>query len=133
MTPIERISQQLAKYSVLKYAVTDSSVTVPRQDENGFEVSFQIDGDRYQVNLGGWHEHFDDVEEALRCFSFGLSTDCRLKITYRGSFPYIWTVQSAENGVWVDDSSTCLLIFPFWKAKKFEFKQNDLAGAESTD
>lgn len=124
MDPIERILERLTKYPELDFEVTPSNVTIIPENKNGFEVSFQIDRDRYQVNLGGWHDHFDDAEEALDCFSFGLSSKCRLKITSRGNFPCVWTVQSLENGEWVDDSSTGLLFFPFWKAKTVSYKQN---------
>ncbi len=124
MDPIERILERLTKYPDLDYESTPDNVTILPVNQGGFSVSFQIDGDQYQVNLGGWHEHFDDADEALNCFTFGLSSECRLKITSCGKIPCRWTVQSKENGEWVDDSTTGLLFFPFWKARSVSYKQN---------
>jgi hypothetical protein len=58
--------------------------------------------------------------------AFGLSNSCRLKIIYRGDFPQKWIVESYENGEWIQDSETGLLLFPFWRTASIVYKQNHL-------
>ena len=69
--------------------------------------------------FNGWREDFQQPEEALDCFAFGLSDECRLKETRRGSFAYRWTVESKQNGEWVADSETGLFLSRFGNHKQF--------------
>jgi hypothetical protein len=67
----------------------------------------------------------------LNCFAFGLSDQCRLKVCLRGGFAYNWTVESKENGNWVEDSTTGLFLFPFWKRKHVCYLRNNLISGET--
>src|SRR5262249_14251262 len=49
------------------------------------------------VYFNGWHENFSDPSEALDCFVFGLSDECRLKEHRRGNVAYRWTVESKKK------------------------------------
>ena len=80
----------------------------------------------YVVSFEGWHERFTVEEEALDCFSFGLSESCRLRVTYRGESPVSWAVQSLEHGTWVVDSTTALIFTPFWRRRTVVYRQNEL-------
>jgi hypothetical protein len=71
------------------------------------------------------------VEEALNCVGFGLSSSCRLAVTYRGSTPTSWAVQSRQGSAWKTDSVTGMLIVPFWRRPRVVFKQNDLVASGS--
>ena len=115
MNPIEEIKARLRKYPAAKYESTVSSITVLPSSEAGFKVGFDAAPGRYTVFFNGWHEDFKDASEALDCFAFGLSDQCRLKEHRRGRFAYRWTVESTQNGQWVADSETGLFVFPFWK------------------
>jgi hypothetical protein len=78
---------------------------------DGFTVTLHVGGEGgYTVFFDGWHEDFDNQEEALNCFAFGLSDECRLKECRRGSFAYKWTVESNEHGQWTEDSDGSALV-----------------------
>jgi hypothetical protein len=126
MNPIDEIETRLRKYPEVKYESTASSITVLPSSETGFNASFDVGNNRYTVSFNGWHEEFEDASEALDCFAFGLSDECRLKEGRRGSSAYRWTVESKQNGEWVADSETGLFFFPFWKRARVVYLQNNL-------
>jgi hypothetical protein len=126
MDPIEEIKARLGKYSNAKYKIDSSSITVLPISDVGFTVAFDVAHDRYIVSFNGWHEDFRNADEALNCFAFGLSDECRLKEYRRGEFAYRWIVESKDNGEWVEDSETGLFLFPFWKRTKVVYLQNSL-------
>jgi hypothetical protein len=85
------------------------------------------------VYFDAWHEEFANAEEALNCFTFGLSDDCRLKITYQGNSPYVWVVEEKDENrewfpcQWIDCNEMGLLALPlFWLKKKHVYLQNTL-------
>jgi len=126
MDPIEEIKTRLGKYPNVRYKTGSSSITVLPTSEDGFTVVFDVAHDRYIVFFNGWHEDFKDVSEALNCFAFGLSDECRLKEYRRGGFAYRWIVESKDNGQWVEGSETGLFLFPFWKQSNVVYLQNNL-------
>lgn len=127
MNPLEEIKTKLRNYPDVKYESTDSSITVlPSSSDTGFYVTLDVAPGNYTVSFNGWHENFADASEALGCFALGLSNECRLKEHRRGNFAYRWTVESKQNGQWVADSETVLVIFPFWKRAEVVYLQNNL-------
>lgn len=126
MNPIEEIKAKLRKYPSAKYESDASSISVLPGSDAGFTVRLEVAQNRYTVSFNGWHEEFIDAGEALNCFAFGLSDECRVKECTRGKFPYRWTVESKQNGRWIAYSETGLLIFPFWKRKEVVYLQNNL-------
>ncbi len=133
MSVIEEIKVRLRKYPQAKYESDDASISVFPMSDGGFTVSLAEHQDSYTVSFDGWHEEFQDKEEALNCFAFGLSSECRLKEVRRGNSAYKWTVESSENGKWVEDGTTGLFLFPFWKKKEVRYLQNRLLGEEGTN
>ncbi|RMA67715.1 hypothetical protein [Ulvibacter antarcticus] len=124
---INEIVNRLKKYPEVEYKLDENSITVNPKCKNGFPVSMTSDGNgNYTVAFDFWHEEFDNENDALNCFAFGLSKDCRLKLTKKGEKPIKWTVESNDNGIWIKDSSTGILNFTFWKKAEFEYLQNDL-------
>jgi hypothetical protein len=132
MDPIAEIRNRLTKYPQARSESGANSITVLPADDKGFPVSFAVAGSEYVVSFSGWHEHFTDANEALNCFAFGLSEDCRLKVYKRGNLEHRWTVESRSNGNWVEDSTTGLLFFPFWQRPRVEHLQNRLLPTNST-
>lgn len=133
MTAIEEIEQRLARYPHLTCTVRDNAIKVDAPSPEGFDLVFVENSGEWIVFYDGWHEHFDNKEEALNCFAFGLSRNCRLEVTLRGSYPYRWRVQSRDGGAWQTDSTTTLLFFPFWRRRRVEYRQNDVLAAPSAE
>ena len=130
MNVIEEIQAKLQKYPHAKFESDDNAISVFPTSNEGFIVSLIVNPNSYTVSFNGWHEDFQRAEEALNCFAFGLSADCRLKEYRRGDFAYKWTVEAKEKGEWVEDGTTGLFLFPFWKSKEVRYLQNDLIVAE---
>jgi hypothetical protein len=131
---VDHIVAKLARYPEAKVTRTDDSISIRPRDDAGFPVELHMDAEHYTVYFdGGWHEDFDIAEEAINCVGFGLSSSCRLAVTYRGSFPCRWAVQSKQGGEWKTDSVTGLLIFPFWRRARVVYKQNHLIALPSED
>ena len=126
---IEQIKERLRKYPHVRYEADASSISVLPTSNNGFTVDLNVNQSQYTVSFNGWHEDFEKEDEALDCFAFGLSDECRLKECRRGNFAYRWTVESKQDGNWVADSETCVFLFPFWKPKKICYLQNNLIGS----
>lgn len=126
MDPIAKIRNKLEQDPRVRLETTDTAVTVSMRDGSGFPVRFEgVDGE-YRVFFDGWHEHFEDEDEALACLAFGLSSRCRLVTTYRGDRPVKWTVESREGDSWRVESTTGLLLVPFWRRRRIESRSNSL-------
>lgn len=124
MKPIEEIKAKLDKYPHVPFKVAGKQIEVLPADEFGFRVALTVNANEYSVFFDGWHEEFGSAEEAVRCFVFGLSSDCRLQVVFRGRFPCKWIVEGLENGEWYPDSETGLLIQPFWLSARTAYRQN---------
>ena len=128
MNPIQEVKNKLEKYPHIKYEEETNFINILPVNDSGFTIQLEVNPSSYTVAFEGWHESFEDAEEALNCLAFGLSDSCRLKITYRGTSPQKWEVQAKEenNGSWYTDSETGLIIFKFWHKPKVTYKQNSL-------
>jgi hypothetical protein len=127
---LERLRDRNPSLSV---RVEGATLTVDPGIPEGFAVWFHDGGEKYTVGFDGWHEHFDSLEEALDCFAFGLGGDCRLKVAFRRSFPYRWTLEVKENGGWREESTVGLLLFPFWRRSRTIYRMNrPVTGASAT-
>ena len=126
MSLIDEIKARLSKYPNARYECSGSSISVFPSSDNGFTVGLDVNKSQYTVYFNGWHEEFQNEDEALECFAFGLSDECRLRECRRGNFAYRWTVESKQNGNWLADSEIGLFLFPFWKPKKVYYLQNNL-------
>ena len=102
-------------------------VSVTPTHVNSFEVGYQFFNNLHTVNFLGWHEDFSSRDEALNCFAFGLSAQCRLRVWLKGKFQYRWALEGRdEAGKWYEDSRTGLVFFPYWKRTSVVVLQNDL-------
>lgn len=118
------IRQRVKKYSnvVLEEELYGLSVT----PQGGFTVSIASNDEYYSVDFEGWHENFESPVEALECFAWGLSVECRVKVFSRGGKPHKWVAQSFDSGEWNDVSTTGLLFYAFWKKESVSYMQNKL-------
>lgn len=122
MNIIATIKERLSEYPNLRFEEDSDGISVA--PEGGFTVWAKDHGNSYTVGFDGWHEGFEKAEDALNCFGWGLSNQCRLEVTSRGGKAHKWTAQYFENGNWINDSTTGLLVFPFWRKKTIGYKQN---------
>jgi len=124
MSVLDTIRDRLkTKHPTLRYTESNGSIVVHAPMPGGFEVSIN---EGLVVGYDGWHEQFDAEDKALDCFAFGFSDQCRLKVTLRGKLAYKWTLESLVDGTWDEESTTGLLFFPFWRAARIEYRQNNL-------
>jgi len=130
---IQEIRKKLAKYPQVSYKDSDNFIEVFPNNSEGFPVSLNVSNNTYTVCYGdGWHEDFESEEEALNCFAFGLSSECRLKVTKKAGIPYKWEVQNLfDGGQWKTDSevgSIFILISPllFWIQREEVYLTNGL-------
>jgi hypothetical protein len=126
MSVIEEVKTKLSKYPDIKYQVGDDYIRVFPASEGGFEVGLMVLEGEYKVNFEGWHERFEDKDEALNCLAFGLSTECRIKEYRRGGIDYKWTLEYKENEKWIEYGTVSLIFFPFWRKKAIRYLQNTL-------
>jgi hypothetical protein len=127
MNVIESIRQKLQRYPEMRFDETPASMTVHPLTPYGFPVGLYKHGNGFTVNFAGWHEEFASETEAIKCFEFGLSEQCRLRVFSRGAFDYRWIVEHLRDGAWQADTETGLLFFPFWLRRKARVLQNHLA------
>ncbi len=130
MEIIETIKEKLLRYPHIRFEEHSNSITIFPISNDGFELALYV-GDMdlhepFQVCFNGWHEDFSDNSEALERFAFGLSEECRLKEFSRGGQAYKWTVEFRRDGSWQEDSTTSLLLAPFWRAREMVVLQNHL-------
>jgi hypothetical protein len=119
---LDRARQRLtASHPALRFTHTSDSIEVPASVPGGFDVWITAD---LIVGYDGWHEHFESEEEALACFAFGLTGQCRLKVTLRGEFACKWTMETFKDGAWIAHGTTGLLLLPFWRWPRIEYRQN---------
>ncbi len=130
MSIVNAIKEKLGKYPNVSYEATDNSITVFPLSDNGFEVTLYVfeqkGGEGFTVFYNGWHENFQTSEEALDCFAFGLTSECRLKETSRGGRAYRWTIEFMEDGEWQEGGTTALFFVRFWNRKHERYLQNNL-------
>ncbi len=128
----ERLKEKLDKYEI-KFLEEENSIMVKGGDK-GFDVVLSIEEESdnpyqqpYIVFYGfPYHEHFKEAEEAIKCFMFGLSNKCRLKVEYCGGKAYKSIIEyKDDNGEWKVDSETGALFKPFWKKKSVKYLQNN--------
>ena len=123
---VEKIKDRLSQIPSIKYMIEDDAITVFPATTDGFEVSLHENENFYLVNFGGWHEVFRNEDEAMEYFTFGLSSDCRLKVFYRGEAPYRWIVEARRGEIWEKTNKLRLIFYPFWRRQKIIYLQNHL-------
>ena len=126
MDLIEELTRKLQTIPNARYESDASSITVFPNDADGFTVSLVKNSNGHTVFFNGWHEDFEDVEETLSIFGLGLSNECRLREYRRGGLAYKWTVELLEDGEWQVQSTSSLLLFPFWRRANTHYLQNRL-------
>jgi hypothetical protein len=123
LSVFEKIRLRAEKYSDMVCIVKSTTLTIEAK-AGGFPVSLEVVDEGFKVYFSGWHELFKTEDEALECFSFGLSEECRLAVEYRGTSEVKWTLQTLENGSWISNSTSGLIFLAFWRKKSTGYLQN---------
>jgi len=124
MNALARVRDKLARRPEIHFTDEDRRIEVQPADPTGFSVGMHEEASEIVVNFEGWHQHFTSEDEALNCFAFGLSESCRLRVTYRGTCPVAWSVESMKEGSWCSAGTTALLFIPFWRRRTVRHFQN---------
>jgi hypothetical protein len=124
MNALDEIRRRLSQVPQLRYVDEQNTISVPAQAPGGFDVTFSGAEPEHTVFFEGWHEHFSDSEEAMKCFLFGLSSRCRIKVSRRGGKAHKWTLEAFEDGKWIPYGTTGLLWFRFWLPADTAYLQN---------
>ena len=120
----QEIKYWLQKHPEIRYEENKDSIRVLPLSDSGFAVEIFETNEGYTVGDGGWHEELDEPTKVLQCFAFGLSDRCRLRVKMRGKFPQKWTLEYIQQGEWLEDSTTGMLLFPFWRKAEIVYLQN---------
>jgi hypothetical protein len=124
MSLLDTIRLELQKkHPDLRFTEENGMLSVDAPVPGGFGVWVT---DSLIVGYDGWHKHCQTEDESLAYFASGFSDQCRLKVSFRGSSPHMWTLQTLQDGRWVKHSTTGLPFFPFWRTKRIEYRQNAL-------
>ncbi len=120
------IRRILRRRNDLTFVDETNTIVVPTSSSDGYEIAIRREPPGfYHVWLGGWHDDVDFADEAVEWFTLGLVKTTRLRIDYRGSFAYRWSVEILEDASW--KFRTGLMIPPiiFWRKRRSEFFHND--------
>ena len=123
-SPIRAIEEKLRKYPALRLERGANFICVLPEAADGFEVELREHGRTTTVFMEGWHEEFEEPDEALDTFAVGLSDHARLQVVSRGSVDCSWTLEIWEAPVWVRGSTTALIFVPFWRRSSKRYLQN---------
>ena len=74
------IISKLGDYCEIDIDASEHHIIVSCKNPDSFDVSFHAFDERFQVGFDGWHEHVESEDDALKCFAFGLSEECPLKV-----------------------------------------------------
>jgi hypothetical protein len=124
MKTLAELKQRLERHPDIRFKPGDKQLTIYAKDESGFDISVIDEGFEVTVYFGGWHQHFDTMEEAIQCVGFGLSDECRIKVERRGAKPYRWTLEYRDGDDWKFDGLTSLVFYPYWRRKSVSYLQN---------
>lgn len=116
----------LCQYPGLQYSTAPNAVHVDAPNPNGFPVSLEVDTQGFKVSLAGWHETFQEAEDALECFAFAFSRKCRIHVVSRGNTDCAWTLQFREGNTWNGDSTVGTPNYRVWRAKEERYLHNIL-------
>jgi hypothetical protein len=114
----------LAERPELSFSIDESELAVEPPAAQGFALVVTREASGWVVWYDGWHEHFDDEDQAVRCFQAGLSGRCRVKVELRGETPYRWTAERLSEQGWRPISTVGIFWYPFWRRRRLEYRQN---------
>ena len=131
MQAIHVVREKLKTYPDVRFEATETDVIIHPQNKDGFRVSLHLQNNSFLIGFEGWHEEFSDEIEALNCFAFGLSDQCRLRVVSVAGLDYKYVLQHLSKDCWIDDSEVGYFWFPKWMTKE-RFLQNGIIKSDAT-
>jgi hypothetical protein len=123
---------------------SDSKITFKKEDENGFDISIEDDGDSILLETdNGYHDcieinNFKSEQEALLQV-FGLvrdllSNNMRIRVIMKSGKPIKWILEYFEHNKWREESTMGLLTLNiFGKTTEQVFSNNILPSRSFND
>ena len=124
MNVLQLAEDHVRRYPALRYQRRALSLEVDPPNPNGFSVSIEVTKDGFVVRLAGWHEEFEDERDAIECFCFAFSSQCRLRVASRGDTDCEWTLEFRDAEGWVSDKTIEKRSFQIWKPKEVRYLHN---------
>lgn len=90
-------------------------VLIPRQSNDGPDVSVLVSGHRCTVAIGPWYEDMPSLDMALEYVTRAVDGAMRVRIDTLGGKPWKYTLERLESGSWVEESAVVLPRVTFWK------------------
>lgn len=116
---METAQKILANYPKLGYTLDvdeagrSCTLTIPKRDSDGFDISVEATAREITVRAEGWHTHVDFFEDAenVVLYSMGLVRDLlsphmRLRLLCSGGRPYRYRAEVLADGRWKRHSAT---------------------------
>lgn len=104
----------------------DGTLLFNPTSEDGFPIELLACGDDIMISSFLWHEHFENIDNAIELFIKMLSEKCRMRYEYRGKILYKMVLEIEHDDGWLEMNATVILFFPFWMKKRVEYKQNNV-------
>jgi len=120
------IKNKLKNFNNISYNTEDNILTVFPKKNTGFTVSFVITDKKYYVYYDVWNVEFKNINDAIDCFAFGLTNQCRLKVKSRGSKDYKWVLEYNDKGDWKEYSYTSVINLNLFGQKNTRYLTNDI-------
>ena len=138
-TFVEETKEILSKYPEIQHIWSIDSdyegcfLDIPKQGENGFDITIEIHDDEITLLLEGGHIHFEEtngventVQELLSLLRDLLSPTMRVVEYLSNKQSYKWQIESFRNGKWECENMTSLLFHNFFGKKTQKIYQNNI-------
>lgn len=111
-TLVGKVADLLDDYPGIRYTSRKNYLHIYPPAANGFPIAVEcLAGGQFMVMFCYWFEVFDNEEEAIQMVRFGLSGDCRLRVSRKGTNYLEWTPQYRMRDEWFDMDSRETIYF----------------------
>lgn len=134
---VQAATSALASTSQVKHTLSVDAdedhciLDIPKAEEGGFDIMFEIEPDEITVVAEGAHFHVDNgstleetVQAALGLLRDLLSDHMRVRELRTCDQPYEWHLQSLRDGEWITEQVTSLFLRRFWGERSERIYQN---------
>ncbi len=111
---------------------------MPKQAEDGFDLTVEVYPSQITVFAEGAHEHLDSggdvrgtVGNALGLIRDLLSPSMGVREQRAAGTPYKWHIENLEQGAWNIESSTALMFWPYFGKRDECIYQNHILPART--